>query len=152
MASFQDRLKQIGFSSYEDYLKSEHWKNVKKRYKESKCIQYCYICETKHFLQLHHKTYKRLGNEKLSDFIYLCKNCHTETHKKLKENTDSRINLWNIARKIKGNHSRSNIKKRAKRNIKKLLRRIQNKQILESDIDLVKKLYKKQKRTKDFNL
>jgi len=68
--------------TYEDYLKTDHWKDVRKRYWKSKLHNgKCYACQKGVELQLHHKTYRRMGNEWLNDFCLLCAQCHKDTHK-----------------------------------------------------------------------
>ena len=66
--------------NYHQYLKSEKWKN--KREKKLKQAEYhCQICYSPRMLQVHHRTYARIGNEKLSDLVVLCKGCHNLFHK-----------------------------------------------------------------------
>lgn len=86
---------------YKKYLNSSHWKEVKARYRQSKLIQECYICGSKNKIHLHHKSYKRIGNENLNDLIPLCEKCHSLVHFKLKQSNSQKVNLWNIARKVK---------------------------------------------------
>jgi len=75
-------------------LNTKHWKEVKSRTNKSKFKKECYCCNEKEKLQLHHKTYKRVGNEKLNDLIWLCQKCHSESHK-IK---NSGKELWNCAK------------------------------------------------------
>ena len=68
----------------------------------------CHSCEEAKPLSLHHKTYKRMGKEKLNDLVLLCQNCHSLAHKihdenKKLKNTEfykSRFNLSNSFKKI----------------------------------------------------
>lgn len=85
--------------TYQDYLQSEHWKLLKQRYKASRLHQFCISCGTYENLDMHHKTYKRIGCEYLGDLTPLCRNCHTNTHKAIK--TDSSIKLWKAHKKVK---------------------------------------------------
>lgn len=90
--------------SYKNYLQGIHWQSVRKRFRNSKLSKCCYICGTIKNLNLHHKTYKRIGKEKLNDLIYLCQTHHYQTHNLLKLkllNGSTRDNLWNIAKKLK---------------------------------------------------
>lgn len=51
-----------------------------------KCKVYrCARCSTRLRLQLHHKTYERLGCELASDFDWLCSPCHRKTHREWNE-------------------------------------------------------------------
>jgi hypothetical protein len=76
------RLKRLGYASYADYLKSEHWRAIKTRWLQSKRVKSCSRCGNPYF-ELHHKTYKRLGLEQLSDLIALCRECHESEHARL---------------------------------------------------------------------
>jgi hypothetical protein len=73
------QLRALGFDSYWSYLQSPHWQSVSKRYRESDLLQSC-ICGAARSLQLHHKTYERLGTEHLEDLILLCRGCHQDVH------------------------------------------------------------------------
>lgn len=65
---------------YKEYLKSNHWVKFRlKRLKEIKCCELCK--EVKPYYELHHLTYERLGNEKFSDVVALCNDCHKGIHK-----------------------------------------------------------------------
>ena len=70
---------------YIEYLKSEHWKSFKKRYKKAKSPQFCLGCGNKR-IQLHHRTYARLGKERYEDIFPLCGKCHIKLHKFLSDN------------------------------------------------------------------
>lgn len=64
---------------YEEYLQSPHWHAVRDRalaYAEHKC-QLCYSAKD---LQVHHRTYERVGKERPSDLTVLCKACHEKHH------------------------------------------------------------------------
>jgi 5-methylcytosine-specific restriction endonuclease McrA len=89
-------------NEYQKYLKSSHWRDVKRRFRRSKLYRdTCYICGKKGCLHLHHKSYKRLGSERLTDLVQLCSTCHREVHDILKERASMKTNLWNIARKLR---------------------------------------------------
>lgn len=77
--SFKDQLKELGFDSYSKYLASPHWKGVRVDYESSDLPQFCLGCKSNRF-ELHHRTYTRLGNEKLVDLIPLCRECHKKVH------------------------------------------------------------------------
>jgi hypothetical protein len=59
-------------------LKSEHWLDIKRRYRASGLPQACWCGETK--VDLHHVTYKRIGRENLTDLRPLCRKHHDEIH------------------------------------------------------------------------
>jgi len=66
---------------YKQYLKSDKWK--RKRYAVLQRDGFrCVRCGSKNNLQVHHKTYRNIFNEPLSDLITLCKKCHKKQHGK----------------------------------------------------------------------
>lgn len=72
--------------NYQEYLNSEHWKNIKKETYKKQDI--CVLCKSKDNLNIHHKSYKAKGvnvlykEHKFKDLlIVLCKECHEEWHK-----------------------------------------------------------------------
>ena len=69
-------------TSYGQYLSSEHWKNFKKSYKKEHPKK-CYICSKKKTVQLHHMSYKNLGNEQFDEVVWLCRKHHHQLHKAL---------------------------------------------------------------------
>lgn len=82
-------LNKLGYKSYREYLVSDHWLSFKKYfYKNSNRIitmrknggLHCEFCKCQAKLNLHHKTYERLGNERSTDLIILCDNCHNTIH------------------------------------------------------------------------
>ena len=90
--------------NYQDYLQSAHWKDVKQRYYRSKFKKECFICGKKNLpLHLHHRTYKRLGKEKLNDLILLCENCHHLLHKMFNNKKSRKTTLWNVSNKLRKN-------------------------------------------------
>lgn len=87
--------------TYKEYLLTTHWRNLKEKMYKSKYKYECYSCKCKTKLELHHKTYKRIGNERLNDMIWLCRDCHEATHKVNKQGTQ----LWKCAKKVRKNKS-----------------------------------------------
>ena len=73
------RQAELRAQAYADYLASDHWKIVRRQALQR--VRYsCERCsETKH-LNVHHKTYERLGAEEPSDLEVLCRNCHRAEH------------------------------------------------------------------------
>lgn len=67
--------------TYDEYLATRHWRVL--RVKVAKLRNYyCELCDKKIEVgyHIHHKTYKRLGDERLGDLMFLCENCHKEVH------------------------------------------------------------------------
>jgi 5-methylcytosine-specific restriction endonuclease McrA len=66
---------------YYCYINSSHWEIVRKR--KLKSIHPPNTCERcgveTRFLEVHHLTYVRLGEEKLDDLMVLCMDCHKGT-------------------------------------------------------------------------
>jgi hypothetical protein len=60
---------------YNRYISSEDWK-VKRRQILERDGNCCQTCLSNECLEVHHKTYERLGNEALKDLITLCHDCH----------------------------------------------------------------------------
>lgn len=67
---------------YKEYLKSSHWLNLRKtRIKWRNGKAKCAVCGKESAnVQLHHVSYKHLGDEKQSDLIVLCAECHKRVH------------------------------------------------------------------------
>ena len=66
--------------TYSEYLNSDHWKILKAKYGRSKLPKNCGACGAKGCVDMHHKTYKRIGQERLNDLIPLCRDCHEMAH------------------------------------------------------------------------
>lgn len=72
-------------TKYEGYLNSQTWKNI--RY--AKLVSVDFKCEACNYgeyefqegpIDVHHKTYERLGDERMSDLEVLCRPCHEKRH------------------------------------------------------------------------
>ena len=60
---------------YQDYLQSAEWREKRRMildYWDNRCV----VCNSDYKVELHHRTYKRTGEEKLTDLVPLCKQCH----------------------------------------------------------------------------
>lgn len=68
--------------SYTKYLKTDHWAKI--RLEKLLLNPVCEKCDSAINLNLHHKTYCRLGKEKLTDIITLCQPCHIKLHKEIR--------------------------------------------------------------------
>jgi 5-methylcytosine-specific restriction endonuclease McrA len=66
---------------YRDYLQTEHWLNVRERVNEF-WGRRCAVCNSPDNVQVHHRTYDHLGQERIQDVILLCDSCHTKFHGK----------------------------------------------------------------------
>ncbi len=72
------------YPKYRDYLKSDWWKKkIHRLYRKTKMPQQCAKCGNPKY-QLHHITYRRVGHERMEDFLALCGGCHNELHRQFK--------------------------------------------------------------------
>lgn len=65
--------------NYHEYLRSDRWQEIRQR-KLLEVDFRCQLCNSDRDLQLHHRTYERLGHEHMSDLTVLCATCHTLFH------------------------------------------------------------------------
>lgn len=65
--------------SYAEYLRSPHWMATR-----AKAIRRagnrCQVCNGSERLEVHHRTYDRIGHESAGDLIVLCRECHQTFH------------------------------------------------------------------------
>jgi HNH endonuclease len=66
--------------NYRLYLFSYEWL-VRRSYKLQSVGYRCENCGEPWSLQVHHLTYDRLGHERDSDLLVLCRACHMNEHK-----------------------------------------------------------------------
>lgn len=73
------KLREQGYANYSAYLMSEHWTQRRADYTvgHEPICRYC-ECTT---VDLHHRTYARLGAERDADLQWLCRVHHEEAHK-----------------------------------------------------------------------
>jgi 5-methylcytosine-specific restriction endonuclease McrA len=81
MAS-KPRLGALPSTKYRLYIQSDAWRAKRELYFASNLPQFCWGCDVpkKSGFHMHHKTYKNLGVEKLTDLILLCPDCHQTVH------------------------------------------------------------------------
>lgn len=97
------KLKELRFSRYADYLQSLHWRRFKSEFKPRRMRHGYPVCEFclsgNRRLDLHHRTYKRLGCERQADVVLICSQCHDRVHRWYR---GGRKSLWtttnNVAR------------------------------------------------------
>ena len=80
---------------YREYLKSEKWQNIAKRRMEIDGFK-CVCCGSRgtktNMLEVHHLSYKHLGDEGeriYQDLCTLCHICHQQTHQLMSRKTDA---------------------------------------------------------------
>jgi hypothetical protein len=76
--------KYAGYDTYQAYLASPHWKEVRQQAIE-RAGGSCMLCNRNGTLHVHHRTYERLGAEEPMDIIVLCASHHRQFHKNGKE-------------------------------------------------------------------
>lgn len=69
-------------ASYRAYRNSLHWRFRRARARALAGGR-CQICASYHQLDTHHNNYERLGRERDSDLVVLCRECHERHHGKL---------------------------------------------------------------------
>lgn len=67
---------------YRTYLRTAHWQRVRALALERAGHQ-CELCSSTQSLEVHHRSYARLGFERPDDVIALCAECHREHHRAL---------------------------------------------------------------------
>lgn len=82
------------FGKYSTYIQSDKWKDIRSDVLE-RDQNLCQECKTNPAVEVHHKTYENLFNEKMEDLVSLCKDCHSNIHKEW-----DRIAIENIRSKI----------------------------------------------------
>ena len=70
------------YVDYDAYMVSSEWKAVRQK-AFAYHGKYCADCKTTKRLTVHHKTYKRLGNERMTDLMVLCWGCHKRLHERM---------------------------------------------------------------------
>ena len=104
--------------NYYNYICSERWQIKRRQFYSSKMYKHflgegkwnCYCCGIENIpLDLHHRTYKRLGKEKISiDLVPVCRTCHEEIHKLVEEKD---FGLWGATKSIKKRKTKEKVKK-----------------------------------------
>jgi hypothetical protein len=104
------------FIKYSAYMQSKHWALKKKAFRACKLYKgCCAVCGKKSNLHIHHRTYKRIGNEYLKDLVALCEMCHFKLHDLAEEYTSRKKNIHSLVRVMRRNHK----KEKENRNNKK---------------------------------
>ena len=77
----REKLTRYQIAYRNGYLQSDHWQEVRRR-KLKQAGYKCEACGEKTKLDIHHKTYERLGKERLDDLQALCRPCHVKAEKR----------------------------------------------------------------------
>jgi predicted HNH restriction endonuclease len=102
----------MDYKQYKAYLKSAEWKAKKQKFYSSKLYKKlkengkwkCFCCEEGNkALDMHHRTYKRLGHENISvDLVPVCRDCHNLIHATEKTG----VQLWEATNQVRRIHRR----------------------------------------------
>lgn len=80
--SVEQAILMLRLLPYAEYLKTAHWQRVRELALEA-AGQTCELCSSDHGLEVHHRTYARVGFERPADVITLCADCHRDFHRSL---------------------------------------------------------------------
>jgi len=69
--------------NYQEYLLSPQWQAKREMALSLACWR-CQVCNTENDLNVHHRTYDRLGHEYQADLVVLCRRCHGLFHEATK--------------------------------------------------------------------
>jgi len=67
-------------SGYDKYLLSPHWRAFRQKILKGWDYKCCW-CNSPDQLEVHHRTYERLGKEKMNDCVCLCDGCHVSAER-----------------------------------------------------------------------
>ena len=69
------------FMEYNAYLQTTHWKEIKTKFWNSKLRKNCHVCRSYKNINLHHRSYNHLWEERIAiDILPLCERCHKDVH------------------------------------------------------------------------
>lgn len=70
--------------NYSEYINSDQWRAKRLQYLRwrfgYRTRWHCENCPSKEPIEVHHKTYDHLGDEKMIELIALCRSCHSIAH------------------------------------------------------------------------
>jgi 5-methylcytosine-specific restriction endonuclease McrA len=66
--------------SYKEYLLSDHWLDLRRKILKRDGFA-CRLCNARTDLNVHHRSYERIGREREDDLITLCRRCHEIFHR-----------------------------------------------------------------------
>ena len=74
-------VRELGMTKdeYARYLESPRWAR-KRKVALTQALGRCQVCNSRHELNVHHRTYERVGNERSDDLTVLCRLCHELFH------------------------------------------------------------------------
>lgn len=76
----EDRTRRFpDWAEFLEYQRSEQWRNIRKIVRE-RFDGRCAACNSADGLEVHHRTYERVGMEEIGDLTLLCTECHSLLH------------------------------------------------------------------------
>lgn len=94
-----NQLNDYGFTSYQDFLKSEFWQVMKAKLKIKPYFKKCYCCGGEDRIELHHFKYKDIvDGSSAKNIAPTCRGCHEKIHQLSREKNYS---FKSAARKIR---------------------------------------------------
>lgn len=85
---------------YIKYIQSTRWRKKRDQFMKSNLPKDCFVCGVRSSsMDLHHRTYKRLGNEKLTDLVLVCRSCHGKIHEYAKLHPNK--GLWHATSRVR---------------------------------------------------
>ena len=76
----QDRVRRFpDWAEFLEYQRSEQWRNIRQIVRE-RFDGRCAACNSPNGLEVHHRTYERVGMEEIGDLTLLCTECHSILH------------------------------------------------------------------------
>lgn len=92
--------------TYNRYINSPEWAQLKSRYRLSGRSMECFVCLDKRAdIDFHHLTYVRLGHEDLNDIVPCCSSCHWLIHSLHRsQDTHNRRTVNQISEFVRDNH------------------------------------------------
>lgn len=86
--------------AHRKYLASAEWKAKRARYWASKLPKECYVCRKINLpMDLHHRTYERFENERLTDLVPVHRKCHKKIHRY--HNKNRHLSLWDATAEVR---------------------------------------------------
>ena len=74
-----NRRQHVRRLKYAAHLASDYWKAIRKKVLQ-RARGLCEKCHRFKAVEVHHKTYKNFGHERMEDLQALCKRCHDRSH------------------------------------------------------------------------
>lgn len=78
--TWNTRKSKLNKISYTEYLNSDEWSAIKRKALGRDRYKKCYVCGSKHNIELHHMSYNTIGTTDLRNIRALCRNHHQEIH------------------------------------------------------------------------